>query len=263
MSRFKHRPTNWHNRKYDITMAHDLMTQYLCMQFLALILIGAAAGTIGIINNNVLRFLRDANRDYLSDDAKDLQDLIYRSLGAAGCLIVLSGGVIIAKCVAIILAVVLVHAKAQRFQWKMHIIVSCIFVLLQQLKSVITTFFCLQDILFSVAVAICYGATGISCAVFAARWAESPGGCGGDCDEVPLTATNALSAVRDTNMIPRTACTVLNTLHTNIFAPSSLAFCIATNYNALLIHSACMHALTRLIYTAKMTLLLNKVKHKL
>ena len=112
------------------------------MQVLALILIGVAAGTIGVINNNdVLEGVRDADRDTLSDDFKDFQDLIIRSLGAAGWLIVLGIGVIIAEIVAIVLVVVLVIAKAQVLQLVIQIIVSYIFVLLQQLKSVITTFF--------------------------------------------------------------------------------------------------------------------------
>ena len=103
------------------------------MQVLALILIGVAAGTIGLINNNdLLEALRDADRDTLSDDFKDFQDLIIRSLGAAGWLIVLGGGVIIAEIVAIILVVVLGIAQAQVLQLIIQIIVSCIFVLLQQ-----------------------------------------------------------------------------------------------------------------------------------
>ena len=101
------------------------------MQVLALILLGVAAGTIGLINNNdVLEIVRDAEN--LGGDAKDLQDLIFRSLGAAGWLIVLGGGVIIAEIVAIILVVVLGIAQAQVLQLIIHIIVSCIFVLLQQ-----------------------------------------------------------------------------------------------------------------------------------
>jgi len=112
------------------------------MQVLALILVGVAAGTIGVINSNdTLENVRDADRDTLSDDEKDFQDLIFRSLGAAGWLIVLGVGVIIAEIVAIILVVVLVIAKAQGLQLIIQIIVSCIFVLLQQLKSVITTCF--------------------------------------------------------------------------------------------------------------------------
>ena len=102
------------------------------MQVLALILVGVAAGTIGIINSNdVLENVRDAEN--LSGDAKDFQDLIIRSLGAAGWLIVLGIGVIIAEIVAIILVVVLGIAKAQVLQLIIQIIVSYIFVLLQQL----------------------------------------------------------------------------------------------------------------------------------
>ena len=102
------------------------------MQVLALILIGVAAGTIGLINNNdIIDIVRDFDRDDLSDDGKDFQDLIFRSLGAAGWLIVLGVGVIIAEIVAIILVVVLVIAKAQVLQLIIQIIVSCIFVLLQ------------------------------------------------------------------------------------------------------------------------------------
>lgn len=56
--------------------------------------------------------------------------------------------------------------------------------------------------------AACYAGTGISSAVYAAEWGKPPDACevniisvlaGNDCDDMALTATNALSAVRGTN----------------------------------------------------------------
>ena len=58
--------------------------------------------------------------------------------------------------------------------------------------------------------ALCYGATGIACAAYAAAWGKPPEPCEGDpsaCDVAPLTATNALSTVRDTNVLHRAAYT--------------------------------------------------------
>lgn len=77
------------------------------MQVLAVILIGVSAATIGIIKDNwILELVRDADRDHLSSDGKAFQDLINRSLVAAGCLIALSVGVLIGDVVVITLTIV-------------------------------------------------------------------------------------------------------------------------------------------------------------
>ena len=76
----------------------------LCL--LALILIGVAAGTIRTIsiidNNEILEILRDHDREDLPTSVKELQDLTNRSLGAAGWLIVVGVGVLVAEIVATI-----------------------------------------------------------------------------------------------------------------------------------------------------------------
>lgn len=88
-----------------------------------MILIGTAAWTIRTITN--IETLRDIDRDILPDAGKDLQDLVDRSLGYAGWLIMLSVGVIIAEIVAIVL--VLMLAQFQALQLVIQIIVSCMY----------------------------------------------------------------------------------------------------------------------------------------
>jgi len=122
----------------DNTMAHYPCENVLLMQVLGLLLIGVAGGTIGIItNNDALELVRDLDRDTLTSAGKELRDLTNLSLGAAVWLIVLNVGIIIAEIIAAILVPVI--TKFQVLQVVMQIIVS-IFVLLQELKSIITTF---------------------------------------------------------------------------------------------------------------------------
>ena len=88
-----------------ITPYDSIVTSKLFpMQVLAVIVIGVSAATIGIIvNNTILDDVRDFDRDRLTDDGKDLQDLTNQSLGAAGWLIALGVGVLIGDIIAIIL----------------------------------------------------------------------------------------------------------------------------------------------------------------
>ena len=100
---------------------------YILIQVLALILIGVAAGTIGIISNNeTLELVRDFDRKILTTAGEELQDLTNRSLGAAGWLIVVGVGVLVAEIVATILAI----ANVQTMKLAIQIIVSEIFGLL-------------------------------------------------------------------------------------------------------------------------------------
>ena len=166
-----------------------------------MILIGVSAATIGIIENNeALERVQDADRGFLSRAVKDLQDLINQSLGAGGWLIALSVCVLIGETVAIVLETVPIVLAAINFQplkLVRQIFVSGIFAFLNSCKD-ISLSFCRQDIVFSIAVAICYGATGTACAVYAAEWGEPPELCdpaGIDCDDAALTTTNTLSTV--------------------------------------------------------------------
>ena len=73
------------------------------MQVLAVILIGFSVATIGFAANVNKRF------PYSTDE--ELQDLINRSLAAAGWLTALSVGVLIAEAVIIVLAVINVQPR--------------------------------------------------------------------------------------------------------------------------------------------------------
>ena len=90
-----------------ITPYDSIVTSKLFpMQVLAVIVIGVSAATIGIIeDNDFLELVRDTDR--LVGDAKDLQDLINQSLGAAGWLIALGFGVLVGEVVAIILTILI------------------------------------------------------------------------------------------------------------------------------------------------------------
>ena len=72
---------------------------------LAVVLLGISAATIGVINNNdALDSLRKFDGELL-DALQELQDLIFRSLAAAGWLILLAGAVVIAEIIAILLLI--------------------------------------------------------------------------------------------------------------------------------------------------------------
>ena len=115
---------------HDIIMSHDskyYSEELLLIQVLALILIGVAAGTIGIVSNNeALEAVRDFDVKSAPPAFTELQDLINRSLGAAGWLIVMGVGVLVAEIVATILAI----ANVQTMKLAIQIIVSEIFGLL-------------------------------------------------------------------------------------------------------------------------------------
>lgn len=157
-----------------------------------MILIGVSAGTIGIISSNDETLQSVRTSDGLSESSAELLDLVNRSLSSAGWLIVLGVGVLVAETVAIILAVVL----SPRLVLQVIVSIQCCIFLL----TVRTLSFCWQDIIFSFVVAFFYGATGIACAAYAAEWGGPPPRCEGDdsdCDDVALTATIALSTVRE------------------------------------------------------------------
>ena len=76
---------------------------FIIVQLLAVVLVGISAATIGVINNNdALDFVRKFDGE-LPDTLQELQDLIFRSLAAAGWLILLAGVVVIAEVIAIVL----------------------------------------------------------------------------------------------------------------------------------------------------------------
>ena len=105
-----------------------------------------------------------------------------------------SGGLLLGEAVATIFAIIDFKSRSG-LKLVTQIYVSDT-VCFNSWKS-LTLSFIRQDILFSIAIAICYGATGIACAIYAAEWSEPPEGCDySDCDAMGLTATNALSTVR-------------------------------------------------------------------
>jgi hypothetical protein len=144
------------------------------LQVLAVILLILSAATSGVIvNNDVLEALRTF-AGLVDGPAKDLLDLINGSLGIAGWLIVLFVVVLIAEIVFIVINII----------WPSNLISGII------------------EILFNIAVILCYFASGIAAGVFAAGWGGPPELCpdpdspAGDlCDSIPLTATNALECV--------------------------------------------------------------------
>ena len=66
-----------------------------------------------------------------------------------------------------------------------------------------------QEILFNIAVILCYFVSGIAAGIFAAGWGGPPEACpdpdspiGDVCDSIPLTATNALECVSAYSCVP-------------------------------------------------------------
>lgn len=112
-------------------------------------------------------------------------------------------GVLIAEIVAIILVIANVQTLKMAIQIIVSGIVACVSITVP--KGIIIITFCRQDVVFSIAVAFSYGATGISSAAYAGVWGKPPEACLGGCDDGGLTATNALSTVRHINKPYRTA----------------------------------------------------------
>ena len=115
-------------------MSHDSIhnsEELLIIQVLALILIGVAAGTIGIVSNNeALEAVRKYHNIYPTSAYTELYNLINQSLGAASWLIVVCVGVLIAEIVITILEI----ANVQTMKLIIQIIVSEIFGLLTVVK---------------------------------------------------------------------------------------------------------------------------------
>jgi hypothetical protein len=144
------------------------------LQVLAVILLILSIATSAVIvNNDVLEALRTFDGS-VSGTTKDLLDLINGSLGIAWWLSFLFFVILFAEIVIISI----------------------------NIKWPSSHFSDILELLFNIAVILCYFASGIAAGVFAAGWGGPPEACpdpdspfGDLCDSIPLTATNALECV--------------------------------------------------------------------